>query len=129
MATRFVIEKNGPRETTREGRNGRIYEGHVTTWDVVDTLHNELVSECRTKREATRALAAVLAREAAGVWVDGRGIEHRPCFTCGVDCTTHPDAANPLSFCGDCGHVTCPDHRVLDETERCVACAARHYAA
>jgi hypothetical protein len=54
--------------------------------------------------------------------------ESRPCAFCGVDCTTHPDAANPLDPCGDCGRVTCPDHRVDDAAARCVDCAATFYA-
>lgn len=54
--------------------------------------------------------------------------EYRPCAFCGADCLTHPDAGNSLAFCGDCGAATCPDHRVDDEAQRCVQCAASHYA-
>ena len=60
--------------------------------------------------------------------------EVRPCALClSVDgryteCTTHPDAANPLAPCQDCGAVTCLDHRILDEADRCNACAAIFYA-
>lgn len=61
-------------------------------------------------------------------FVDAHGHEHRPCAFCALDCSTHPDAGNPLSFCGDCGRVTCPDHRVDDMAERCVECASVFYA-
>lgn len=62
------------------------------------------------------------------IWTDARGHEHQPCAFCGVDCSTHPDAGNSLSCCGDCGCATCPDHRVDDQAARCVDCAARFYA-
>jgi len=61
-------------------------------------------------------------------WTDERGHEHGLCHFCGADCSTHPDAANPLAPCGDCGTVTCPDHRVEDAADRCNACAAVFYA-
>jgi hypothetical protein len=61
-------------------------------------------------------------------FIDDRGFEHLPCHMCGSDCSTHPDAANPLSSCGDCGKATCPDHRVEDDAQRCNACAAIFYA-
>jgi len=57
-------------------------------------------------------------------FIDERGHEHAPCGVCGVDCSTHPDAGNPLDFCGDCGVVTCPDHREDNSAARCPACAA-----
>jgi hypothetical protein len=59
---------------------------------------------------------------------DAAGSTHQPCHMCGVDCSTHGDAANPLASCGDCGGVTCPDHRVEDGATRCNACAAVFYA-
>ena len=45
-----------------------------------------------------------------------------------TECSTHPDAANPLARCGDCGAATCPDHRVDDGAQRCNACAVVFYA-
>jgi hypothetical protein len=62
------------------------------------------------------------------VWTDAQGHEHQLCTFCGVDCSTHPDAGNPLSCCGNCGRATCPDHRVDDAATRCVECAANFYA-
>jgi hypothetical protein len=61
-------------------------------------------------------------------YFDDKGLEHADCHFCGTDCNTHPDAANPLSTCGDCGAVTCLDHRVADQASRCVDCAAAFYA-
>lgn len=61
-------------------------------------------------------------------WTDERGHEHALCAYCQADCSTHPDAANPLAPCQDCGAVTCLDHRVEDEADRCVGCAATFYA-
>ena len=65
----------------------------------------------------------------AYAYTDERGHAHRSCAVCGADCSTHPDAANPLDFCGDCGAPTCPDHRVEDTAGRCVDCASHHYRA
>jgi hypothetical protein len=53
--------------------------------------------------------------------------EQVPCVYCGTVCSTHPDAGSPLTYCGDCGRVACPDHRVEDAADRCVECAALHY--
>ncbi len=64
---------------------------------------------------------------AAERWIEN-GHEHALCDFCRARCSTHPDAANPLAPCGDCGRVTCEDHRVLDEGDRCVDCAAVFYA-
>jgi hypothetical protein len=61
-------------------------------------------------------------------YIDERGDEHQACHMCGADCSTHPDAGNPLACCGDCGKPTCPDHRVDDSAQRCNECAAVHYA-
>jgi hypothetical protein len=61
-------------------------------------------------------------------YTDDNGHQHRPCWLCGSDCSTHPDAANPLACCGDCGRPTCPDHRVDDHAQRCNACAAVFYS-
>lgn len=58
---------------------------------------------------------------------DEHGHQHQPCAICGVDCSTHPDAGNPLALCGDCGLPTCPDHRVQDQADRCVDCASKFY--
>jgi hypothetical protein len=54
--------------------------------------------------------------------------EEQPCAICGTTCSTHPDAANPIAGCGDCGRTTCLDHRVEDAATRCVDCAATFYA-
>lgn len=56
----------------------------------------------------------------------------RPCYLCAAvgrvtECSTHPDAANPLAPCQDCGMVTCLDHRVEDAADRCNVCAALFY--
>src|SRR5262245_51576697 len=64
-AARYVVEKNGPREYAKEARNGRIYEGMVTTWDVVEPATCSLVTECRTKREAAARCAELNAQDAA----------------------------------------------------------------
>jgi len=61
-------------------------------------------------------------------YTDERGHQHAACHLCGVDCSTHPDAGNPLARCGDCGRPTCPDHRVDDAAMRCNECAATFYA-
>jgi hypothetical protein len=45
---------------------------------------------------------------------DDRGHYHGIC-RCGHDCSTHPDAGNPLAYCGDCGEPTCPDCRIEDD--------------
>lgn len=60
-------------------------------------------------------------------WLDDHGHIHGTC-RCGHDCSTHPDAANPLAGCGDCGADTCPDCRVEDQATRCVECASVFYA-
>jgi len=60
-------------------------------------------------------------------WTDSNGHQHALCAFCSTDCSTHPDAANPFDYCGDCGCVACPDHRVEDEAGRCVKCAAIYY--
>lgn len=65
----------------------------------------------------------------ATTYTDERGHEHAACHLCGVDCSTHPDAGNPLANCGDCGRATCPDHRVDDTAARCNECAAAYYSA
>lgn len=62
-------------------------------------------------------------------YTDDGGIEHVPCHMCGTDCTSHPDAANPIAACGDCGKIACLDHRVEDSATRCNCCAAIAYAA
>ncbi len=66
---------------------------------------------------------------AATRYTDDAGHDHLPCHICGADCSTHPDAGNPLECCGDCGRATCPDHRVDDAAARCSDCAAAFYAA
>jgi hypothetical protein len=61
--------------------------------------------------------------------IDSTKFEQHACAFCSSVCSTHPDAANPLTYCGDCGRVACPDHRVDDAADRCVDCAATFYAA
>jgi len=61
-------------------------------------------------------------------YTDAAGHEHAACIVCGVDCSTHPDAGNSLDQCGDCGGVTCPDHREENNAARCPKCAARFRA-
>ncbi|HMJ04006.1 MAG TPA: hypothetical protein VK506_13785 [Conexibacter sp.] len=55
-------------------------------------------------------------------YFDEAGYAHKPCHICGVDCSTHPDAGNPLALCGDCGKATCPDHRDETPATRCSSC-------
>ncbi len=55
-------------------------------------------------------------------WVDEAGHVHGTCF-CGSDCSTHPDAANPLDCCADCGADTCYDHReYVNNAPICLDC-------
>lgn len=61
-------------------------------------------------------------------YTDDDGHEHRACHVCGADCSTRPDAGNPLDSCGDCGKATCPDHREESMAARCTPCAARKAA-
>lgn len=63
----------------------------------------------------------------ANTWKDEQGHEHAACYACQADCSSHPDAANPLAPCGDCGQVTCLDHRVSDQADRCLDCANVFY--
>jgi hypothetical protein len=76
-----------------------------------------------TEHEALQQFTATTPE----TWKDDKGYEHQFCHLCGADCSTHPDAANPLACCGDCGRPTCPDHRVDDDAQRCNACAAVFY--
>jgi hypothetical protein len=42
---------------------------------------------------------------------------------CRNECSTHPDASNPADYCGECGKVTCPDCRHIDDrARRCFTC-------
>jgi hypothetical protein len=50
------------RDGMREGRNGRLYETTVNTWDVVDNASCGLVAECYTKREALERMARLEAK-------------------------------------------------------------------
>lgn len=43
-------------------------------------------------------------------WTDERGIIRGFC-SCGMECSTHDDAAFTLDYCGTCGAVTCQDCR------------------
>jgi hypothetical protein len=55
-------------------------------------------------------------------FVDEKGHEHKACVVCSVDCSTHPDAGNPLDCCGACGGATCPDHRDGTYAAICTLC-------
>lgn len=58
-------------------------------------------------------------------WTDERGHEHGICV-CGSDCSTHPDAGNPLDSCADCGIATCPDCRVYSRNAPvCLTCSSK----
>jgi hypothetical protein len=58
-------------------------------------------------------------------YIDAAGHEHATC-ACGHDCSTHPDAGNPLDCCADCGCATCPDCREYHHTAPvCTACCRR----
>jgi hypothetical protein len=87
--------------------------------DVLELVHHN--------RYTTQERAAAEYREAIAAAVRAEDLAGRPCAFCGTLCSTHQDAAHPLAPCGDCGAVTCSDHRVVDEADRCVACAARHH--
>lgn len=55
-------------------------------------------------------------------WTDEKGHQHATCG-CGSDCSTHPDAGNPLESCADCGVATCPDCREYERNAPvCVNC-------
>lgn len=57
-------------------------------------------------------------------FTDDAGIRHAPCCVCAVDCTSHPYAAHAIAYCGDCGGVTCSEHRDESAATRCPHCAA-----
>lgn len=59
----------------------------------------------------TKHIKSTVVKQApfAPHWSDGKH-EHGTC-RCGNDCSTHPDAANSLDGCADCGADTCPDCR------------------
>lgn len=44
------------------------------------------------------------------------------CSSCGAQASTHPDAASPLNYCGDCGKVVCSACCTADPATRCPAC-------
>lgn len=95
-------------------------------------MAGEVTTVKRTNYRGKRKAADIarnheLYLRALNQWTDEQGHEHRLCHLCNADCSTHPDAGNPLEFCGDCGKPTCPDHRVDDAAARCNACAAVFY--
>jgi hypothetical protein len=70
---RYVVERN-ERVESREGRDGRIRERRLLTWDVVDTKECVLVAEHRTRREAQNHLARILEK----IWCnESRGHHER----------------------------------------------------
>jgi hypothetical protein len=93
------------------------------TTSTTDAATRELARLRRTQRARTQRAARDAARRTSTTTH-----EHAACSICGTDCSTHPDAANPIARCGDCGGVTCLDHRVEDAATRCVDCAATFYA-
>ena len=106
------------------GIENEISDGYTTLADAREQI-DALLAEIRAKGgNPDESFSALLAVDAAPVDTH----EHAPCALCGVDCSTHDDAANPLASCGDCGAATCPDHRVADAATRCVDCAAKFYA-
>jgi|SRR5262245_26745447 len=124
-----------------EGVNGRIYTTRgrwqwvVLIGGVVESTHDTKRSAVAFVRdyEAKNDECPKCSRIGRGPLCKAHRYDSQPCGICQrggryTDCTTHPDAANPLAYCGDCGQVTCPDHRVDDDATRCVDCAATHYA-
>ena len=57
--TRYRIVRD-ERTEDHEGRDGRIRQRHIITWDVVDTERCALVDTHRTRREAMRHLAQLV---------------------------------------------------------------------
>jgi hypothetical protein len=126
-------------ERITEGRNGRTYVS-AGRWQWIVLVDGAVESAHTTQREAKHRRSMLTDNDECPMCSNiGRGPlckDHRPtddghqheaCHLCGVDCSTHPDAANPLASCGDCGRPTCPDHRVDDAATRCNECAATFY--
>lgn len=59
-------------------------------------------------------------------WTEN-GLIYGNCHVCGQECNTHDDAAYTLDYCGDCGNVTCQDHR-SGQASRCSICEANRNA-
>ena len=55
-------------------------------------------------------------------YTDENGIDYAPCHICGTTVCTHPEAGNTLEYCGDCGKVTCLEHREEGGASRCTNC-------
>lgn len=125
-------------EIIREGRNGRIYTS-VVGWRWIVAKDGRVMQDFDRRRDAveyvrTNDECPQCSRIGLGPLCKAHRYDPQPCAIClrsgrYTECTTHPDAANPLTYCGDCGQVACPDHRVEDDADRCVDCAATFYAA
>jgi hypothetical protein len=136
-----TIFLNGKRFTTTTFRNGVVVLAKFNTkCNRVDALIYANNTQATKRAAELRAIginastwrsiqgrAVYVQIVPASPIIDAQGHEHRACAFCNADCSTHPDAGNPLSCCGDCGKPTCPDHRVEDDAERCVDCASVFY--
>lgn len=101
-----------------------------TWWVLKDVLHpNETKGEAgrdyTSIRDAKQDAQTIFDDEDKTVheWVDSFLAEAACCATCGTECSTHADAAEPLDYCPNCSAATCTIHR--DECGRCPKCVPR----